>query len=78
MTDRPARPEDFVADPRSDYLILYQDKGGEWRWRRRAANHETISDSGEGYTTKLGAVVAAIRANGEELELKEQPAEGED
>ncbi len=38
------------------YFILYKDKQGEWRWTFRAANHEAICVSSEGYTTKQSAV----------------------
>ena len=31
---------------------MYQDTAGEWRWRLRAANHEIIATSGEGYRNK--------------------------
>jgi len=38
------------------YFILYKDQKGEWRWTLRAANHEPICVSSEGYTTKQGAL----------------------
>ncbi len=31
---------------------VYQDAAKEWRWRLRAANHEIIATSGEGYKNK--------------------------
>ncbi len=31
------------------YYQMYKDGAGEWRWRFRAANHETIAMSSEGY-----------------------------
>ena len=31
---------------------VYKDAAGEWRWRLRAANHEIIATSGEGYKNK--------------------------
>ena len=31
---------------------IYQDGQGEYRWRLKANNHETIADSAEGYTGK--------------------------
>lgn len=34
---------------------IYEDDGGEWRWRLKAANGRKISDSAEGYTSKAGA-----------------------
>lgn len=34
-------------------LQVFKDAKGEFRWRRRAGNHQIISTSGEGYTTKV-------------------------
>jgi uncharacterized protein YegP (UPF0339 family) len=28
---------------------VYQDEAGEWRWTAKAANGQTVADSGEGY-----------------------------
>lgn len=44
-----------------DRTEVYQDRAGEWRWRRIAPNGETIADSGEGYTTEHDAERAAER-----------------
>ena len=34
------------------YFQMYQDNRNEWRWRLKAANHETIAISSEGYVRK--------------------------
>lgn len=34
------------------YYEVYKDAQGQWRWRLKAANHEKIASSGEGYTNK--------------------------
>lgn len=34
----------------------YKDKRGEWRWRLKAANGQTIAVSGEGYVNKSDAL----------------------
>ena len=41
---------------------VYRAKGGDWRWRLRAANSEIVA-SGEGYKRRSGAIngVAAFR-----------------
>ena len=31
---------------------VYKDSAGEWRWRLKAANGNTLADSGEGYSSK--------------------------
>ncbi|MBP1922544.1 uncharacterized protein YegP (UPF0339 family) [Halorubrum alkaliphilum] len=40
---------------------LYEDNGGEYRWRLRHRNGNIIADSGEGYTSKSGAKDAIER-----------------
>ena len=37
---------------------LYEDKGGEYRWRLRYRNGNIIADSGEGYASRSNAVEA--------------------
>ena len=34
------------------YFRIYKDNAGEWRWTLKAANHETVAVSSEGYTTQ--------------------------
>lgn len=34
------------------YFIIYRDHRNEWRWTFRAANHEPIAVSSEGYTRR--------------------------
>lgn len=34
---------------------VYEDKRGEYRWRLKSANGQTIASSGEGYNSKSGA-----------------------
>ncbi len=46
----------------SDKTVVYQDKAGEWRWKRVAGNGEIIADSAEGYTRMADAERAASRA----------------
>jgi uncharacterized protein YegP (UPF0339 family) len=47
---------------------VYQDKAGGWRWRRVAGNGEIVADSGESYSRKFDALMAARDVFGEELE----------
>ncbi len=46
----------------NDKIEIFQDKAGEWRWHRQAANGEIIASSGEGYTRQEDAQRAADRA----------------
>lgn len=41
------------------YFQLYTAKGGEWRWRLEAGNHETIASSSQGYSAKQPALQAS-------------------
>lgn len=43
---------------------LYQDKGGDWRFRLKAGNGEVIA-TGQGYASKAGALsgIDAVRRN---------------
>ena len=45
------------ADARSEATFeVYKDKGGEFRWRLRAANSQVIATSGQGYKEKRGCL----------------------
>lgn len=46
-----------------DKVIVYQDAAAEWRWHRRAANNELVSNSGEGYVSKERAIEMATTLN---------------
>lgn len=43
---------------------LYQDKGGDWRFRLKAGNGEVIA-TGQGYASKSGAMngIDSVRRN---------------
>lgn len=45
-----------------DTVKIYEAADG-WRWNRKAANGELISESGEAYTRKADAEEAALRVN---------------
>jgi len=36
----------------NDKWELYEDKGGDWRWRRTATNGNIVGASPEGYSSK--------------------------
>jgi len=67
----------------TDKTIVYQDKAGEWRWKRVAANGRIIADSGEGYSRLSDAERAASRAflapdepDGDESEVENSGGDG--
>jgi len=65
VTEREEPPKDAVVageedDTRAKYE-LYEDRGGEWRWRLVAANGRIIADSAQGYDDKGSAEEAIER-----------------
>ena len=40
---------------KGDTFEVYQDKRGEWRWRRKASNGQIVGASSEGYNSKADA-----------------------
>lgn len=42
-------------------ITVYQDAGGEWRWRLQAGNNRIVADSSEGYTRRCDARYAVYR-----------------
>lgn len=40
------------------YFEVYQDRSQEWRWRLKAANHQVVATSGEGYVQKASCLKA--------------------
>jgi uncharacterized protein YegP (UPF0339 family) len=45
------------------YYEIYRDGQGYWRWRLRAANHETLA-SGESYVNKADCTRAIVLVKG--------------
>ena len=45
----------------NDKFEVYQDKRGEWRWRRKAVNGNIIGASSEGYNKRADAEANASR-----------------
>ncbi|WP_158853515.1 DUF1508 domain-containing protein [Halorhabdus sp. CUG00001] len=48
-------PDADVLDVTPAAFEVYEDAGGEWRWRLRHRNGNIIADSGEGYADRSGA-----------------------
>jgi uncharacterized protein YegP (UPF0339 family)/uncharacterized membrane protein len=56
------RAVDRIRDRLDDYEFeVYEDKGGDYRWRLQASNDEIVADSGEGYTERSEAESAVER-----------------
>lgn len=51
---------------------LYTDKGGDWRFRLKAGNGETIA-TGQGYSSKASALngIDSVRRNAADAEVVE-------
>lgn len=59
-----AMTEEGRAFARAHIVEVYEDKGGEWRWRRKArGNGATDSTSGEAFANEANADRAARTAN---------------
>ena len=55
---------------------VYQDKGGEWRWRLRTTNSQVIATSGAGYKEKrscMDGIVRSAFASRDFEELRKNP-----
>ncbi|GAB3412433.1 hypothetical protein GCM10027435_05130 [Haloparvum alkalitolerans] len=48
-------PEADVLDVEDAAFEVYEDQGGEWRWRLRHRNGNILADSGEGYASRSAA-----------------------
>jgi uncharacterized protein YegP (UPF0339 family) len=69
--------EDEVTAP-ARRVVVFPDKGGEWRWRRVAGNNEVVAQS-EGYVSRAGAVRSAEEENpGVPVEVEEPEEKGGD
>jgi hypothetical protein len=55
---------------------IYKDKVGEFRWRLKSANGESIAVGGEGYTSKAGCEngIAAVKRDGPGAEVVDDDA----
>jgi len=51
-------PDAHVLDIGSAAFEIYEDEGGEWRWRLRHRNGNVMADSGQGYTERNDAEAA--------------------
>jgi UPF0339 protein NMB1088 len=55
------------------YFEIYKDARGEFRWRLKAGNHQSIATSGESYTTKQSCqhAIGVIKTVNEQTEVKD-------
>lgn len=44
-----------VLEAGTPHFEVFEDRGGEWRWRMIASNGRIVADSGEGYSSKSAA-----------------------
>jgi len=53
---------------------VYTDARGEYRWRLKAANGQTIATGGEGYTSKAGCLngIESVKTNAPAAEIDDQ------
>lgn len=60
------------------YFIIYKDHKGEWRWKFRAANHEDICVSSEGYTRRENCLhgINLVKAGAATAKVYDDAAKG--
>ena len=53
---------------------VYTDARGEYRWRLKAANGQTIATGGEGYASKAGCMngIKSVKTNAPDAEVDDQ------
>ena len=58
---------------------VYEDDGGEWRWRLRTSNGHIIADSAEGYSSKMSALngVDTVRSVARDARIDLERTDGE-
>ena len=58
-------PDADVLDIGQAAFEIYEDAGGEWRWRLRHRNGNILADSGEGYSSRSAATNAinSVKSN---------------
>jgi uncharacterized protein YegP (UPF0339 family) len=42
-----------------DFIDVYEDAAGEWRWRAKSRNGNVVADSGEAYVSRADALAMA-------------------
>lgn len=52
---------------------VYKDGKGEWRWRLKATNGQTIATGGEGYSSKASCIngIESVKKNAPTAEIEE-------
>jgi uncharacterized protein YegP (UPF0339 family) len=55
---------------------VYQDKGGEYRWRLRAQNTQVLATSSEGYKEKRSCLanIDSVKKNAPNAPVQDKPA----
>jgi uncharacterized protein YegP (UPF0339 family) len=58
-------PDADVLEVGNAAFEIYEDAGGEWRWRLRHRNGNIVADSGQGYASRSNAVegVTSVKRN---------------
>ena len=71
----PFRPAS-AADPKAAATFeVYQDKGGEFRWRLRADNTQILATSGEGYKERRSceAAIESVKKHAPTAPIVDKP-----
>ena len=71
------RPAGAAQDKKAAATFeVYQDKGGEFRWRLRAQNAQVLATSSEGYKEKRSCLAAidSVKKHAPDAPVEEKPA----
>src|SRR4051812_6765445 len=70
---KPALGADAEKKAGAAKFEVYQDKGGEYRWRLRTQNKNVIASSGQGYKSKQSCMdgIESVKKNAADAEVQE-------
>lgn len=60
-------------DRTKDFVDVYRDGAGKWRWQRQSKNGEIIADSGQGYKDEKFALEMAKGVNSNVTDFRTVP-----
>ncbi len=73
--DEAKAADEAPAESKTKGFEIFEDKGGEWRWRLRASNGELVAISEQGFSSKSGVVkgLDVVRRNAAAAEGHTEP-----
>ena len=74
LTSTPARAADDNSAKSAATFEVYKDKAGEFRWRLKSSNGQSIATSGEGYSEKRSCLagIESVKRNAPTAKIEEK------